>query len=78
MDDGSSLDAVLLRYGIPSTLSASSELSTVWWQVAGRVSRSEDALCRWEILACNEDTVKDLENAIREVADDYIQRGIAF
>ena len=78
MDDGSSLDAVLLRYGIPSTLSASSELSPVWWQVAGRVSRSEDALCRWEILACNEDTVKDLENAIREVADDYIQREIAF
>ncbi len=78
MDDGDSLDAVLLRSGIPSVLSADSKLDSGWWQVAGRVSRSEDAICRWEVLSGKRDIALELEEAIKTVSKPYIERGAAY
>ncbi len=77
MDDGSSLDALLLRYGVPRDLTAGSDLSTAWWQVSGRVSRSEDAVCRWEIISGSKEITESLEEAIQKISEAYIKRGFA-
>ena len=78
MDDGSSLDAMLLRSGVPEVISSDSVLSSKWWQVAGRISRSEDAICRWEVLSGDRETADELEAAIRSVAAGYIRKGLAY
>jgi phosphomannomutase len=51
---GESLNATLLRYNLPSTYDDDSVLRSPWFQVFQRVSQSEDALVRWEVIASDE------------------------
>ena len=51
MDDGSELDATLIRFHLPAQLEPGMELPEKWCQVAQRISRSEEAVTRWEVTA---------------------------
>ncbi len=54
MDDGSDLDAVLMRINLPSQITADSSFGKEWVQIAERISRSEDAMVRWEVVSNSE------------------------
>lgn len=77
MRDGADLDAVLMRFGLPETFDACSKLSYEWWQIVQRISRSEDAITRWEVVASSAEKCKEINDAIREIADTYIASGCA-
>jgi phosphomannomutase len=51
---GERFNATLLRYNLPKTYDEGATLRTPWFQVFQRVSQSEDALIRWEVLASDE------------------------
>ena len=57
MDDGSDLDAALMRI----------EDGRHWVQVSQRVSRSEDSLARWEISADSEVLCNEFDGIIKEI-----------
>ncbi len=77
MDDGSDLDAVLMRFGLPADIDASASFDGSWCQVAQRISRSEDAMTRWEVVASDEAICREYNSLILEVADRYVARGYA-
>ena len=78
MDDGSDLDATLMRYNLPEHFDSSSSLEgKVWWQVAQRISRSEDAMCRWEVVSNDENECKRLNDIVKSITDKYVQAGFA-
>ncbi|MGN0906396.1 MAG: hypothetical protein ACI4NM_04550, partial [Bullifex sp.] len=78
MDDGSDLDATLMRFGLPERFTSDTALdSEVWAQVAQRISRSEDAMCRWEVVSNDRDTCERLNGEILKITDSYVQAGFA-
>lgn len=77
MDDGSELDATLMRFSLPAHIGADTAFPEVWAQVAQRISRSEDAMTRWEVVASGPELCKEINDVIRAIADDYIARGLA-
>ena len=77
MDDGSDLDATLMRFSLPEQITADSEFPHAWCQAAQRISRSEDAIARWEVVASDEELCKEVNALIRTVTDEYVRRGIA-
>lgn len=77
MDDGSDLDASLMRFGMPDRIDASTKLNGTWCQVAQRISRSEDAMTRWEVVSNSESLCKEMDDAIHKITDKYVSEGYA-
>ena len=78
MDDGTDLDACLMRFNLPLTFSADYSLEgTKWVQVAQRISRSEEAMCRWEVVSNDHDECEKFNGYIKEITDRYVKAGWA-
>ncbi len=77
MDDGSDLDATLFRFNLPSHFTKDSQFPTSWVQVAQRISRSEDAMTRWEVVASDEKLCKEMNDIIVKIAQGYVDNGWA-
>ena len=78
MDDGSDLDACLMRFNLPLEFDANSSLEgKKWVQVAQRISRSEDAMCRWEVVSNDPDECARFNGYIKEITDRYVKAGWA-
>ena len=77
MDDGSDLDAALMRFSLPAHIGADTQLPESWCQVAQRISRSEDAMTRWEVVASDQALCDEMNGVIRRIADSYVGKGIA-
>lgn len=77
MDDGSDLDAVLMRFNLPLSFGKGDELPAVWAQVAQRISRSEDAMTRWEVVASSQKLCDELNNLIYSITEKYVKLGLA-
>ena len=78
MDDGSDLDATLLRFNLPESFASGDiEVPEQWAQVATRISRSEDAMTRFEVVASSEKVCKELNDAVIEMANKYVSQGFA-
>lgn len=72
MDDGSDLDGQLLRFNLPSKIDAKTNLEDVKWaQVAQRISRSEDALCRWEVVSSSKSDCCRIASEIKELISNF-------
>lgn len=79
MDDGDSLDATLMRFNLPITIDANTNLDgQIWCQVAERISRSEDAMCRWEVVSNSQKECERLNGEVRKITDRYVEEGYAF
>ncbi len=77
MEDGQSLDATLMRSGLPAVLDKNSELSAPWYQVAQRNTRSEEGIARWEVVANSEKDCQEAVALIRSITDRYVEQGLA-
>ena len=77
MDDGSDLDATLMRFGLPAVIDGNTSLKGAWCQVAQRISRSEDAMTRWEVASDSADMCRKMNDMIRGVAERYVAAGYA-
>ena len=78
MDDGGDLDACLMRFNLPGKFSADYSLDgTKWVQVAQRISRSEEAMCRWEVVSNDPEMCRKYNGYVREVTDKYVNAGYA-
>ena len=78
MDDGSDLDATLMRFNLPVRFDSSTSLEgKIWGQVAQRISRSEDAMVRWEVVSNSKDLCDKLNSIITEITDRYVSKGYA-
>ncbi len=78
MDDGSDLDATLLRFGLPERIDASVSLDErPWCQLVQRISRSEDGLCRWEVVSNDRKFCEETNGLVREFTDRYVAKGKA-
>ena len=78
MDDGSDLDACLMRFNLPKTFDANYSLDGAKWaQVAQRISRSEEAMCRWEVVSNDPELCKKYNDMVREITDRYVKAGWA-
>ena len=72
MEDKSSLDATILRYGLPEIIKPETDLSGEWYQIAQRISRSEDGIARWELVGSKKDLVKKATEKIKEINQVYV------
>jgi phosphomannomutase len=78
MDDGSDLDACLMRFNLPEKFGAGFSLEDrKWIQVAQRISRSEEAMCRWEVVSNDPEECVRYNNYVREITDRYVIAGYA-
>lgn len=77
MDDGSDLDATLMRFNLPAHFDKDMAFPDNWIQVAERISRSEDAMTRWEVVAATEEDCNKINDIIKEIADRYVKEGLA-
>ena len=78
MDDGSDLDACLMRFNLPETFSADYSLDgKKWVQVAQRISRSEEAMCRWEVVSNDPELCSQYNGYVKEITDRYVAAGYA-
>ena len=77
MEDGSDLDAVLMRFNLPAKITAKTSLDGTWCQVAERISRSEDAMTRWEVVSSDEAICYEMNAEIRRITDRYVSSGCA-
>jgi phosphomannomutase len=77
MEDGQSLDATLMRSGLPEVLDKNSDLSASWYQVAQRNTRSEEGIARWEVVANSEKDCREAVALIRGITDRYVGQGLA-
>ncbi len=78
MDDGSDLDATLMRFNLPEHINGDTRFPESWCQVAQRISRSEDAMTRWEVVASDQQLCDEYNNVVKEIADSYVKQGIAY
>lgn len=78
MDDGSDLDATLMRFNLPERLDASSAFPSSWCQVAQRIARSEDAMTRWEVVASDPVLCQEYNDMVKSIADRYVRDGSAY
>ena len=78
MDDGSDLDATLMRFNLPVSFDAGTNLDgEIWAQVAQRISRSEDAMCRWEVVSNSKEECDRLNGEVKKITDEYVKAGLA-
>lgn len=77
MEDGSSLDATLMRGGLPEIITQETKMTSPWLQVAQRISRSEEGIARWEVSSNSQDQCSQAVGTIKEITDSYVQQGKA-
>lgn len=77
MEDGSGLDATLMRCGLPEIITADTDTSGPWYQVAQRISRSEEGMTRWEVVSNSARHRDEAVRTIRRVTDRYVREGLA-
>lgn len=77
MDDGSDLDAVLMRFNLPKVFDKNTSLGDNWIQVAERISRSEDAMVRWEVASNTHKGCEKMNSLIKKITDRYVADGYA-
>ena len=78
MDDGSDLDATLMRFNLPVSFDSTTNLDgEIWAQVAQRISRSEDAMCRWEVVSNSKEECERLNGEVKKITDEYVKAGLA-
>lgn len=77
MEDGTSLDATLMRSGLPDIIGADTDVSGAWYQVAQRISRSEEGMVRWEVVSSDGRLCHEAVEAIRGITDRYVAEGHA-
>ena len=46
-------------------------------QVAQRISRSEEAMCRWEVVSNDPDLCAEYNGYVKEITDRYVAAGYA-
>ncbi len=73
MEDGSDLQADLMRIGLPAVIKDSTDFAEKWVQVAQRISASEDTLCRFEITSNDSDECMKINSIVRQIADGYVK-----
>lgn len=64
MDDGTPLEATLMRFNIPGEITKGTDVSD-WAQVSQRISASEDGVIKWEICSANKETCQALFKEIK-------------
>ena len=70
--------ACLMRFNLPLEFDANSSLEgKKWVQVAQRISRSEDAMCRWEVVSNDPDECARFNGYVKEITDRYVKAGWA-
>ena len=77
MEDGSSLDATLMRMGLPELIDETTSLDGDWLQVAQRISRSEEGMTRWEVASSSQERCQEAVGIIRGITDKYVRSGDA-
>lgn len=77
MEDGSALDATLMRFGLPALIDEKTCLKGDWLQVAQRISRSEEGMTRWEVASSSQQRLDEAVALIRGITDKYVQSGDA-
>lgn len=77
MEDGGSLDATLMRSGLPATITAGTDISKPWCQIAQRITRSEEGIARWDVVSNSEREGREAAAAIRRITDRYVAEGLA-
>ena len=77
MEDGGSLDATLMHSGLPEIITADTDISKPWCQVAQRISRSEEGMTRWEVVSNSRKDRDEAVAAIRRITDVYVAGGFA-
>ncbi len=70
-EQGKTLGASLYRFNLPLHYDAKAELKSPWFQVFQRVSQSEDALLRWEVIASDERIGQTVFEEIAKVQQSY-------
>ncbi len=70
-EQGETLGASLYRFNLPLHYDGAAELQTPWFQVFQRVSQSEDALLRWEVIASDERIGERVFEEITKVQQRY-------
>lgn len=66
MKNGMSLEATLLRRGLPFDVDQNTRLADEWLQVSQRISQSEDGLARWEVVGARPELVQEAKRQITE------------
>jgi len=66
MDNGTDLEATLMRRGLPFSVDAATTPADDWLQVCHRVSQSEDGLARWEVVGATSGIVSAARHEIAE------------
>lgn len=77
MENGDDLDATLMRYNLPKVMTAETNMDEPWYQVAQRISRSEEGMTRWEIVSNKKELAIEANKLIREVTDWYVDNNLA-
>jgi len=70
-EQGESLGASLYRFNLPLHYDCDAELKSPWFQVFQRVSQSEDALLRWEVIASDERIGQTVFEEIAKIQQQY-------
>ena len=71
MDNGYSLEATLMRRGLPFDMDLNTRLAPGWLQVCQRVSQSENGLARWEAVADDAATAAAAKAAIAAIVQQF-------
>ena len=65
-------------FNLPKTFSADYSLDgKKWVQVAQRISRSEEAMCRWEVVSNDPQECAKYNGYVKEITDKYVKAGWA-
>jgi phosphomannomutase len=77
MEDGNDLDATLMRYNLPEVITSETDMTKPWYQVAQRISRSEEGMTRWEIVSNNKQLAQEANSLVKEITDWYVDNKFA-
>jgi phosphomannomutase len=77
MEDGSSLDATLMRRGLPEHIDVQTDLTGDWLQIAQRISRSEEGMARWEVASNSQKCCEQAVADIKSITDRYVNANLA-
>lgn len=71
MADGTDLEAVMMREGLPFLINAATKVNEEWTQISQRISQSEEGLARWEVSAGTEERKASAVSMIDGIARKY-------
>ena len=67
-----------MRFNLPVSFDSTTNLDgKIWAQVAQRISRSEDAMCRWEVVSNSKEECERLNGEVKKITDEYVKAGLA-